>query len=296
MYTYLYQFANIVIQILVPFQVTQQEPFHKFLLTEQEKEQINCFGEKVIQIQFVSVPSPIVHEKQPIFYNGTRVFQEKDSFYLELSQGKEESITSLQQYRNYRQKKYICKYYEKTKWEFYYSKLLIEAISLEHILNREHIFILHAAYIIWKGKSILFTAPSGTGKSTQAELWNKVEHAQIINGDRAAIGRECNQFFSYGIPFCGSSGISENKNCLLGTIVVLKQSRINKIVRLSETDAFKAIYSEVTMHTWDLEYVQICMEEIGTLVKQVPVYLLECRPEKEAVALLREELLGWEGK
>ena len=33
--------------------------------------------------------------------------------------------------------------------------------------------ILHASYIDWDGSAILFTGPSGTGKSTQAELWEQ---------------------------------------------------------------------------------------------------------------------------
>ena len=44
-------------------------------------------------------------------------------------------------------------------------------MGLEHLLATQRAVILHSAYIDYKGKAILFSAPSGTGKSTQAELW-----------------------------------------------------------------------------------------------------------------------------
>ena len=56
--------------------------------------------------------------------------------------------------------------------------------------------------IAFQNKAILFSAPSGTGKSTQADLWQKyVRGVEIINGDRAIIGIEDNGVKAYGLPF-----------------------------------------------------------------------------------------------
>ena len=43
-------------------------------------------------------------------------------------------------------------------------------------------FILHASYVVRDGKALLFSAPSGTGKSTQAEFWHTRRGCDIING------------------------------------------------------------------------------------------------------------------
>ena len=45
--------------------------------------------------------------------------------------------------------------------------------------------LMHGAVIAVGNKAWLFTAPSGTGKSTQAELWERYRNAEQINGDRS---------------------------------------------------------------------------------------------------------------
>ena len=47
--------------------------------------------------------------------------------------------------------------------------------ALERRMLQKDSFILHSAYIRHRGRAILFSAPSGTGKSTQASLWAQYE-------------------------------------------------------------------------------------------------------------------------
>ena len=62
-------------------------------------------------------------------------------------------------------------------------------------LFQNRIIHLHSSYIIYHDKAILFTGPSGIGKTTQAELWRDYQGAEIINGDVTLIrkwdGRYC---------------------------------------------------------------------------------------------------------
>ena len=90
--------------------------------------------------------------------------------------------------------------------EFHISGML--AMELVLIINQG--FQLHASVINWKDKGILFSAPSGTGKSTQADLWKKYEGAEVINGDRALIRKEKGDFTVYGYPYAGTSKIYTN--------------------------------------------------------------------------------------
>ena len=68
------------------------------------------------------------------------------------------------------------------------------------------------------------------GKSTQADLWNKYEGCEIINGDRSAITKKDGVWNAYGLPFAGSSRIYKNvKNpikCVKELIGSLKYSSI----------------------------------------------------------------------
>ena len=64
---------------------------------------------------------------------------------------------------------------------------IFNALALEKVLIAHESIILHASYVNYNGKAILFTAPSGTGKSTQAALWEEYKGAEIVNGDRVII-------------------------------------------------------------------------------------------------------------
>ena len=66
-----------------------------------------------------------------------------------------------------------------------HSHNLCDLLGLETLLLKYDGLLLHSSFIRWRGEGILFSAPSGTGKSTQADLWVKYEDAEILNGDRA---------------------------------------------------------------------------------------------------------------
>ena len=52
--------------------------------------------------------------------------------------------------------------------------------ALERRMLQKDSFILHSAYIRHRGRAILFSAPSGTGKSTQASLWAQYAGAAFL--------------------------------------------------------------------------------------------------------------------
>ena len=101
--------------------------------------------------------------------------------------------------------------------------------------------LMHASYIEVDGEAILFTAPCGTGKSTQAELWRKFAGATVINGDKAGVSCIDGRFFACGVPFCGTSGICENKTLPLKAIVELGQSKQNTVRRLTGISGLQAV-------------------------------------------------------
>lgn len=174
---------------------------------------------------------------------------------------------------------------------FEYSRNIIEAIKLEQILNEFNGFILHSSFINWQNKGILFSAPSGTGKSTQADLWNKYENAEIINGDKAGVRKIDDRWIAYGLPFAGTSGIYKNKKAEICHIIILKQGKENKLTKLSQREAFIKLYSETTIHTWDKNYQENIVNMITDVVQSVPIYQYECLPDKSAVDFLKEQII-----
>lgn len=167
---------------------------------------------------------------------------------------------------------------------------MLSLLPLERMINTVSGMMLHSSVVDWNGNGILFTGPSGIGKSTQASLWEKYEDATILNGDRAGIRKKENCFHVYGLPYAGSSNIYINQSVPIKAIVVLEQAEENCISLLRPIDAFSKLYSESTVIPWDKDFVETHSGVIHELVSEVSVYLLQCRPDMEAVTVLKEKI------
>lgn len=170
------------------------------------------------------------------------------------------------------------------------ARLVLNALDAPRLVAQESGFILHAAYILWKGKAVLFTAPSGTGKTTQAQLWNACRDAQIVNGDRAAVRIVDGKAVACGIPFAGSSQYCENVTAPLAAIVYLEQASHNRIVPLQGFGAFRSVWEGCSLSRWDAGQVRLVSETVQKVLEQVPVYRLECTKDDGAVTALEEVL------
>ena len=170
------------------------------------------------------------------------------------------------------------------------SKLLTRSLELEHLLVKNKGIILHAAYIEYQGKAILFTAPSGTGKSTQSDLWVKFYDAELINGDRAAIRLHEDGVYAWGIPLSGMSSVHKNVKLPLAAIVYLGQAPGNRIQKLSGVKAFRKFWEGCSINVWYHEDIQYGSQVAAEIISKIPVFSLECVPDRSAADLLYHEL------
>lgn len=150
--------------------------------------------------------------------------------------------------------------------------------------------ILHCAYIEYHGKGILFSAPSGVGKSTQAALWEKYRNSVTVNGDRALLRKKEGKWLACAWPVCGSSQICKRVDVSVHAIVMLCQGKKNSVMRLSPIEAFRQLYPQVTVNQWNPEFVQAAINGIEDLILQVPVWQLICDISEEAVQCLENVL------
>lgn len=185
-----------------------------------------------------------------------------------------------------------CLYLSGKEYCLNYSRNIWDILGMEDILLRHSGLLLHSSFIRCQGKAVLFSAPCGTGKSTQAELWEKYEGADIINGDRAGLRRLGCGWAAFGLPYAGSSGIYRNESAPLAAVILLRQAKENRLRKLKALEAFPDLYREVTVHRWDRKFVSESTELLLQLLQEIPVYLLECRPDQEAVQLVRDEIFG----
>ena len=164
-------------------------------------------------------------------------------------------------------------------------------MAFENPLLYYQAFILHSSFISWQNNGILFTAPSGTGKSTQADLWKKYEDADIYNGDRTIIRKIDGKYYGFGSPYAGSSGIYRNESAPIKAIVVIEQGPDNVIRRLHGREAFLPLFRETLMNTWNKEYMEKVTDLLMDAACQIPVYHLSCRPDQDAVNTVKNEIL-----
>lgn len=170
-------------------------------------------------------------------------------------------------------------------------RLPVQAMGLDFLLAPRGYVILHASCVEYEEKAILFTAPSGTGKSTQAELWRSCRRgAEIINGDRIIAAFENRMPRVYGIPLCGNSGIVKNRELPIRAVVILGQAKENRITSLTGRDALSFILSESSIHAWDRVGTAGSLDTLLEIVRRVPVCRLDCRPDETAVRCLESWL------
>lgn len=171
-----------------------------------------------------------------------------------------------------------------------YDTVFVSLLALEKRMIERGELILHSAYMCREGQAILFSAPSETGKSTQANLWEKYRHTRTINGDRSLLIREEDGWYAYGWPVCGSSEICHNESYPIQAIVMLHQAKENEIELLKTIAAFQKLMAQITINMWNPDFQMKAFDLIEELIKEVPVFELGCDISEGAVECLEGAL------
>ncbi len=154
--------------------------------------------------------------------------------------------------------------------------------------QKMEVFPLHSSSILYKDKVWLFSAPSGTGKSTQACYWHEHFQTPIINGDLNLIHIEPTGPKVWGLPWCGTSQIYTEGIFPLGGIVLLKQDNTNKIEKLNKTNQLLSITQRLISPTWTEEMLDSNLEFCDKLIECVLAFRYLCRNEPAAADYLRQ--------
>lgn len=165
-------------------------------------------------------------------------------------------------------------------------------IALEELLLWHSRLILHAAFVDTQFGGLLFSGPSGIGKSTQADLWVQHALARLINGDKTILSPEPFGWWAHGSPYAGSSRCFVNRSVPLRAIVMLEQGAACTLRRLPAGEAFRKLYANTIVNSWNAAYVACVCALLSELAAAVPVYHLTCTPDKAAVDTLKAELEG----
>ena len=151
--------------------------------------------------------------------------------------------------------------------------------------------MLHASAAALGGRAYLFSGPCGRGKSTHTRLWQQTfgEAVQVFNDDKPALRRLDGRWYAYGTPWCGKDGINLNQKWPLGGICFLEKSQENRIRRLSAAEALPLILAQTT-YRLPPQYMELLLASLDSLLREIPVFLLENRPEEAAARLSFETM------
>lgn len=163
-------------------------------------------------------------------------------------------------------------------------------INFEELLLHKNRICLHASCVNTALGGILFSGPSGIGKSTQADLWCRHRGAVMINGDRPILSTSDSGWYAWGSPYAGSSRCHVNTDCSVRAIVMLQKGNTCKIRKLKPVEAFRKVWSGLTVHSWDENFVTTASGIVQQLIQEIPVYEMICTAGEEAVTCLEEEL------
>lgn len=150
--------------------------------------------------------------------------------------------------------------------------------------------VVHSAAINCNGTGIIFSAPSGTGKSTQANLWRQYKGAAILNGDRPALRLIDETVYVYGTLWSGSSPDFQNAKAPLKAIVMLEQAEQNSLRPLTPEEAVRYLLPRIYLPYGLEDLLEKAVDNADAIIRRVPVCLLKCRPDFEAVEIVSQWL------
>jgi len=169
---------------------------------------------------------------------------------------------------------------------------IFNALGMERVLYRFHKYLYHCSYVDFDGKAVLFSAPSGGGKTTQAKLWEAYAGAVMINGDRAVLESREGSIICHGLPIAGSSDVFLDRSLPLAAIFTLEKAGDNRVRRLTGREAVLAVYSQLTVNLWNPDFVRDALDFAICVAASVPVYRLSCTISREAVELAKDTVLA----
>ena len=137
-------------------------------------------------------------------------------------------------------------------------------------------FVIHSSAIAYNGYAYLFSADSGTGKSTHTKFWQDVfgkDKAVIINDDKPALRETDGIFYASGTMFSGKSPMSENISVPVKALCFIYRSEKNEIKRLDPGDALPLLLGQ-TFRPKEINKISNFMSVLDSFLRKVPVYSL----------------------
>lgn len=153
--------------------------------------------------------------------------------------------------------------------------------------------LFHGSVVAVNGEAYLFTAKSGTGKSTHTRLWREVfgDRAVMVNDDKPFLRITPQGVIACGSPWMGKHGLGANIQVPLKAICILERGEENHIAPISAPQALPMLFqqSQRPMQPTNLPKY---MELIDALAAKVPIYRMRCNMDPQAALVAHRAMSG----
>lgn len=143
--------------------------------------------------------------------------------------------------------------------------------------------LFHGSAIAVDGEAYLFTAKSGTGKSTHTALWRQKfgSRAMMVNDDKPLLKMENNTVTVYGTPWDGKHRLSTNTSVPLKAICILERAPENHIEKITLKEALPMLVQQ-SYRPNDPQAMVKTLSLIAQLGQSVSLHRLGCNMNPDA--------------
>ena len=176
--------------------------------------------------------------------------------------------------------------------DYYLESLAVFRKLCEYILSCRQGLIFHSSAVAVDGKAYLFTAPSGTGKSTHARLWREMlkDKVVMVNDDKPIVRLIGGEFYVYGTPWNGKHRLDTNCRAKIAAICEIRQGKVNKIEEISPAEMLLVVLNQ-TIRPEDLRLMDNLLGILDKLLKKVRLCRLTCDVSEEAARVSFEKMV-----
>ncbi|MBO5953290.1 MAG: hypothetical protein J6Q53_04115 [Oscillospiraceae bacterium] len=152
-------------------------------------------------------------------------------------------------------------------------------------------FRLHASAVTLDSRAYLFSAFSGTGKSTHTAKWIRLFGATYLNDDKPALRKLDGVWTAFGTPWSGKHDLSSPEGVALGGVAFLTRGDVNNIRPLSPAEALPLLLGQ-TMRKITAPKMELLLPLVDDVLRSVPIWELTCRNDDDAAYTSHSAMTG----
>ena len=155
--------------------------------------------------------------------------------------------------------------------------------KLAEVLFERNVLVFHGSVVAVDGQAYLFTAKSGTGKSTHTRFWRETlgDRAVMVNDDKPFLRLTEDGVLAYGSPWNGKHKLGNNICVPLKAICILERGEENQIQAISGQEASMMLFQQ-SNRPMDPRKMPIYMDLIDQLSKKTEFYRMQCNLDPNA--------------